>query len=241
MDISANNGQQGNGGVPASSPSSSASSTAYGSMKATATGELVPVTEVHLAQGDSIFFEHQIFLWKEPTVTITTKLMKGVGKRLLAGIPVYVTEAHGPGKIAFSRDAPGQIIFLELKPGSGVHVREHQFLFSTNGVNYSYYRVKSLSSMLYGGTGMFIDTFEGSGMLALHGYGNVFTRNLAPGETLDVEPGGFLYKDAPVQMTTNSIGLKSGLFGGFTFMMNRFTGPGRLAIQSMPFHLPTGE
>jgi len=37
------------------------------------------------------------------------------------------------------------------------------------------------------------------------------------------------------------MGLKSGLFGGFTFMMNRFTGPGRLGIQSMPFHLASGE
>ena len=50
--------------------------------------------------------------------------------------------------------------------------------------------------MLYGGTGFFIDTFEGNGVLALHGFGNVFTKNLAAGETIDVEPGGFLYKDA---------------------------------------------
>lgn len=213
----------------------------YGSVKASTQGELVPVTEVSLGSGDTIFFEHHIFLWKDPSVTITAKMMKGVGKRILAGLPVYVTEAHGPGKIAFSREAPGQIIFLELKPGLTIHVKEHQFLFSTNAVNYSYFRVKGISTMLYGGTGFFIDSFEGSGVLALHGYGNTFTRNLSTGEMIDVEPGGFLYKDASVQMTTNSLGLKSGPFGGFTFMMNRFVGPGRLGIQSMPFHLPTGE
>ena len=88
---------------------------------------------------------------------------------------------------------------------------------------------------------MFMDSFEGSGLLALHGYGNVFTKNLGAGEMIDVEPGGFLYKDASVQMATASMGLKSGLFGGFTFAMNRFAGPGRLAIQSMPFHLATRE
>jgi uncharacterized protein (AIM24 family) len=219
----------------------SSASASAGSIKATTSGELVPVVEVLLGQGDTIFFEHHIFLWKDPSVTITAKAMKGMAKRVLAGLPVFVTEAHGPGRIAFSRDAPGQIIFLEAKPGAPIHVREHQFLFSTSSVNYSYYRVRGLSNMLYGGTGFFIDTFEGSGLLALHGYGNVFTKNLAPGETIDVEPGGFLYKDSTVQMATNSLGLKSGLFGGFTFMMNRFTGPGRLGIQSMPFHLPTGE
>ena len=32
----------------------------------------------------------------------------------------------------------------------------------------------------------------------LHGYGNVFERTLAEGESIQVEPGGFLYKDASV-------------------------------------------
>jgi uncharacterized protein (AIM24 family) len=217
------------------------SSRSLGSLSVSTSGELVPVTEVSLGQNDTIFFEHHIFLWKDPGVSITAKAMKGVGRRMLAGLPVFVTEAHGPGKIAFSRDAPGQIVFLDLKPGNAIHVREHQFLFCTSNVSYSYYRVKGVSNLLYGGTGMFIDTFEGSGLLALHGYGNVLTKNLASGETVDVEPGGFLYKDASVQMATNSMGLKSGLFGGFTLFMNRFTGPGRLCIQSMPFHLASGE
>jgi uncharacterized protein (AIM24 family) len=180
------------------------SSASFGTVKATTSGELVPVTEVSLAQNDSIFFEHHIFLWKDPSVRITAKAMKGVGKRILAGLPVYVTEAHGPGRIAFSRDSPGQVLFLNLTPGTQIHVREHQFLFSTSGVNYSYFRVKGISNILYGHTGMFMDTFEGSGILALHGYGNVFVKNLGVGEMIDVEPGGFLYKDASVQMATNS-------------------------------------
>jgi uncharacterized protein (AIM24 family) len=204
-------------------------------------GELVPVTEIEMSPSDSIFFEHHILLWKDIGVNITSKVMKGAGKRMLAGLPIFVTEAHGPGKIAFSRDSPGQVIFVEMKPGMQLHVREHQFLFSTSGINYSYYRIKGISNLLYGGTGMFIDVFEGSGLLALHGYGNVFTKNLAPGESIDIEPGGFLYKDASVKMETHSLGLKTGLFGGSTIMVNRFSGPGTLAIQSMPFHLQTGE
>jgi uncharacterized protein (AIM24 family) len=109
---------------PTTSPSTSASAS-FGTVRATTSGELVPVTEVSLAQNDSIFFEHHIFLWKDPSVTITAKAMKGLGKRILAGLPVYVTEAHGPGRIAFSRDSPGQVLFLEMKPGTQVHVRDH--------------------------------------------------------------------------------------------------------------------
>jgi len=212
-----------------------------GSIKVKTTGELVPVTEIELGAQDSIYFEHHILLWKNPNVNITSKMMKGLGRRVLAGQPVFVTEARGPGKISFSRDAPGQVMFLQVTAGAQLHVREHQFLFATSGVNYSYFRVKGISNLLYGGTGLFIDVFEGSGVLALHGYGNVYEHKLSPGESIDVEPGAFLYKDAGVQMDTVSIGLKAGLFAGSTFRINRFTGPGRLGIQSMPFHLQTAE
>ena len=111
-----------------------------------------------------------------------------------------------------------------------LHVREHQFLFATPSVKYSYFRMKGISNLLYGGTGFFIDTFEGTGVVALHGYGNVFEHTLSPGESIDVEPGAFLYKDASVQLETVSLGLKTGLFGGSTFRLNRFTGPGRLGL-----------
>jgi uncharacterized protein (AIM24 family) len=98
--------------------------------------------------------------------------------------------------------------------------------------------------MLFGGTGFFIDRFtarSGEGILWLHGYGNVFEKDLAAGESIDVEPGGWLYKDASVKMTTNVQSLSTGFFGSMNFITNRFTGPGRLGIQSMYFHLPTQE
>jgi uncharacterized protein (AIM24 family) len=38
-------------------------------------------------------------------------------------------------------------------------------------------------------------------------------------------------------------GLQTGIFGGGggSLVFNRFTGPGRVGIQSMYFHLPTAE
>ena len=57
--------------------------------------------------------------------------------------------------------------------------------------------------MLFGGTGFFIDRFHaasGEGILWLHGFGNVFEKTLASGESIDIEPGGWLYKDPQVQM-----------------------------------------
>ncbi len=34
-------------------------------------GEIVPVAELALAQGDSVFFEHHVMLWKEPGVPMS--------------------------------------------------------------------------------------------------------------------------------------------------------------------------
>src|SRR5215218_7618130 len=33
-------------------------------------GEIVPVAELALAQGDAVFFEHHTMLWKEPNVPV---------------------------------------------------------------------------------------------------------------------------------------------------------------------------
>jgi len=73
----------------------------------------------------------------------------------------------------------------------------------------------------------------GEGILWLHGYGNVFEKDLAPGEQIDVEPGGWLYKEATVKMETNIQRLSIGVFAGMNLVMNHFTGPGRIALQAI--------
>ena len=205
-------------------------------------GELVPVATVKLlSTSRPIFFEHHILLWRDPTVDITSRLLKGIGKRMLAGLPVVVTQAKGNGRIAFSRDAAGQLLFIELGSADELHVREHQFLFATDSVQYSFFRVRGISNLLFGGSGFFIDSFKGPGLLALHAYGNVFERELGPSEQIDVEPGAFLYKQASVKMDTIKLGIRTGLFAGTNIFLNRFTGPGKVGIQSMTFHVNTGE
>ena len=80
-------------------------------------------------------------------------------------------------------------------------MREHQFLAATGNVEYGFMRMKGVSNMLLGGTGFFVDHFtaqHGDGIVWVHGYGNVFEVTLAPGEQIDVEPGGWIYKDPSV-------------------------------------------
>ena len=207
-------------------------------------GELVPV--LHIEMGSvPVYFEHYILLWKEPRVQIGVRPLKGALKRILAGMPVFMTEASGPGQIGFSRDGAGHIFAIHLKPGEGIEMREHQFLAATGGVEYTFTRVKGVSNMLMGGTGFFIDHFSaphGEGIVWVHGYGNVFEVTLAAGEEIDIEPGGWVYKDRSVQMDTQFQRFSQGLFASSgQIVWNRFTGPGRVGLQSMYVHLPTAE
>ncbi len=204
-------------------------------------GDLVPVLTIDIANVP-VYFEHHILLWKSPTVDIGIKPVAGAFKRMLAGMQIFVTEATGHGQIAFSRDAAGHIFATHLKHGDELHVREHQFLAATENIDYSFERVKGVANILLGGTGFFIDKFRasgGDGIVWLHGYGNVFEKTLGAHEQIDVEPGGWLYKDTHVRMETTAQRLSTGVFGGFSLFMNRFTGPGKVAIQSMYVHLGT--
>ena len=184
-------------------------------------GELVPALHVELSSMP-VYFEHHILLWKDPQVEIKLHPLKGAFKRMLAGIPVFMTEAHGPGGIAFSRDGAGHVFGIHLRSGESVDVREHQFLAATNEVDYSFTRVE--------------------GIIWLHGYGNVFEVTLGAGESIDIEPGGWIYKTPTVGMQTIFQKLSTGILASAgQIFWNRFTGPGKIGLQSMYYHMPTTE
>jgi uncharacterized protein (AIM24 family) len=206
-------------------------------------GELVPVLHIELGRL-AVYFEHHVLLWKHPRVNIEIKPMEGAFKRMLAGMPIFMTQAVGPGHIAYSRDGAGQIIPLHLTPGQSIEVREHQFLAATESIGYSFQRVKGAANILMSGSGLFIDTFKAhaEGIVWLHAYGNCFEIQLDAGEQIDIEPGGWVYKDHTVRMETEWQRFTTGLFAGAgQLVWNRFTGPGRIGIQSMYLHYPSEE
>ena len=224
-----------------------------GDMTIRVKGELVPVVDVELGTRQTVYFEHHILLWKQPNVTLGFLGLQNAAKRFFSGLQIFISTAQGPGNIAFSREAPGQVVAMRLRPGEAIDVREHQFLLASSAVDYDFYWQAGLANILFSRTGLFIDRFTAreEGVLLLHGYGNVFEKTLAPGEMIDVEPGAWLWKDANVRMDTISV-LQSGgggglmgalgaFVGGASIMMNRFSGPGRVGLQSMTYHEPAAE
>jgi uncharacterized protein (AIM24 family) len=217
-------------------------------------GKYVPVADFKLAVGNGIYFTHHILLWKDEQVQISAMPMAGGWKRMFAGMPLVMTQAAGPGRIAFSKDAPGELIALPLNPGQSVDVREHVFMVATHEISYDWFQTGMWFVTGSGNErethyplGMFMDRFTATsapGLLLLHGQGNVFVRTLAEGEHIMIKPTALLYKDPHVRMH-----LHLEYPGGNTnftwwgnwsnrFVWLRLHGPGRVAVQS---HFPPME
>jgi len=205
-------------------------------------GQIVPVAELTLAEGDGVFFEHHVMLWKDAALALSLFDSGGGAaagvQRMVGGMPHFLNMATGPGRLAFSRDFAGEVVVLPVHPAMEIDVREHAFLAGTHSLQYSYVRLKGLASVLHGGDGMFMDRFVTSGdpgLLLLHGGGNVFELTLGDRETVLFEPGAFLYKDSSVDMKTSQQKVRTGLVTHEMFLAE-MTGPGRVGIQSIYVH-----
>ena len=64
--------------------------------------------------------------------------MRGGWNRVLAGMPLIMMTARGPGHIAFSADHPGETLAMPLQQNQAVDVVEHRFLVATGNVNYQW-------------------------------------------------------------------------------------------------------
>src|SRR5579883_129947 len=209
-------------------------------------GLYVPVADVKLAPSDSIYFTHHVLLWKDPQVNMTTMSLSGGWKRMLAGLPLIMMQAQGPGHVAFSRDAPGEMIALPLQPGEMIDVREHLFMLATGSVAYNWFSTNIWYTTQSGDdkethypVGIFMDRFsapQSPGLLLLHAGGNVLVRELAAGQTLLVKPTALIFKDPTVEMQLHFVHPSTGfsLWGswGNRYVWLRLWGPGRVALQS---------
>src|SRR5579863_8369015 len=102
-------------------------------------GALVPVADFKLAAGDGVYFTHHLMLWKDDHAQVSAMSLKGGWKRMFAGLPLVMTQAKGPGRIAFSKDTPGEVMAVPLDRGQSLDVREHVFMVATLSIVYDWF------------------------------------------------------------------------------------------------------
>jgi uncharacterized protein (AIM24 family) len=211
-------------------------------------GKYVPVAEMSLHDDDWVYFSHHSLLHTDPQVRLETMRMAGGWNRMLAGMPLIMMTARGPGHIAFSADRPGETLAVPLQHNQAVDVVEHRFLVATGNVTYQWENSGIWFSTQKGDdqeyhypVGQTMDRFwaqGGPGLMLLHAPGNTFVRDLAPGEHILIQPGGLIWKDPTVRMSLHF----EYPHGAYWFSSARWQaksvwlslhGPGRVAIQSV--------
>jgi uncharacterized protein (AIM24 family) len=212
-------------------------------------GTMVPSAEFNLAQQEMVYFSHHVLLWADPATKMQNMSMRGGWKRMMAGMPLIMMEAHGPGHIALSDNHAGEVIALPLQNGQSIWVKEHRFLTATGNVRYDwtsndvwYVTGDDNEQETHYPMGQFGDVFTATdrpGLLLLHAPGNVFIRDLQPGQTMLIQPSSLIYKDSSVRMHLH---LEYPRNQGFAFWRSNFDyrniflriiGPGRVAVQSI--------
>jgi uncharacterized protein (AIM24 family) len=210
-------------------------------------GTYVPVAEMKLYDEDWVYFSHHVLLHTDTQVKLAAHSVGGF-QRMLAGMPMIMMRAQGPGHIAFSADHPGETIAVPLMPNQGVDVTEHRFLVATGNVDFRFHQAPVWFNTQDGNDqethyplGRTIDRFvahNSPGLLLLHAPGNSFIRDLGQGERILVQPSGLIWKDPSVRMFLHF----EYPHGAYWFSSARWQaksvwltlqGPGRVAIKSV--------
>tara|TARA_Y100000310_G_C20614048_1_gene779614 strand:+ start:576 stop:1256 length:681 start_codon:yes stop_codon:yes gene_type:complete len=210
-------------------------------MKHKLRGTTLPILDVELEEGESMFTESGGMAWMSPNISMKTNtrggLMKGIG-RAFAGESLFMatyTCEEGKGLISFATEFPGKIIPFNLQDGETLICQRDAFMAATNEVDIKAEFVKRIGAGLFGGEGFFLQKLTGPGIAFIEIAGEVTTYTLQKGQTLKVDPGYIGAFEPTVSYNIQRIkGVKNMLFGGEGIFLATLTGPGKLWLQSMP-------
>src|SRR6202789_2752365 len=208
-------------------------------------GTTMPVLEVLLQPGESVFSEAGELSWMTQSIQMTTHTQMGGGggffgvlKRVAGGGSIFMTEYRAmgaQGEIAFATKVPGHILPIEVGQGQEFMIHRHGFLCATDQVQIGVGFQQSLGAGIFGGDGFLLQKLSGQGVAWLELSGELVIRDLKPGETLRVHPGhvGAFQSSVSFQITTVP-GIKNMIFGGDGIFLAALTGPGRIWLQTLP-------
>ena len=203
-------------------------------------GGTLPVVEVYLNDGESINCEGGAMSWMSDNLEMTTT-GGGVGKvfsKMLTNEKMFsntYTAKNGEGFIAFASSFPGAIMAVEIAPGKEIICQKSAYLASTPGVELSIQFQKNVGAGFFGGEGFIMQKLSGTGLAFLEIDGSIVEHELAAGQRIVIDTGYLAMMDSTCTMNIESVkGIKNKLLGGEGFFNTVVTGPGKVALQTMP-------
>ena len=209
-------------------------------MKYEIKGTPLPVVECTLEPGESIKCEAGAMSWMSSNLQMETS-GGGLGKmfaKAFSGEKMFqnvYTAVGGSAVIGFASSFPGNILALEVTPGHDVICQKSAYLASTMGVELSVFFQKKVGAGFFGGEGFIMQRLSGTGLVFLEIDGSTVTKQLAAGESLQIDTGYLAVMDSTCSMDIQSVkGVKNALLGGEGLFNTVVTGPGSVTLQTMP-------
>ena len=198
-------------------------------------GKLIPLVTVNLGAGGIIRTQPGVMIYRDPTVVMQTKthggLMKGLGRAMLGGENLSLVEYNGPGRIAMSGGAPGEIMPVKLQ-GNAVRAKSGAFIACDAGVEMEV-TTEKIGTAIIGGTGLFQLRFQGNGVVFIQAKGDIVSGVLQPGQSIVADENSFLACDDSVQRNRERVqGFRNIMTGGEGLYLLKITGPGRYWLES---------
>ena len=202
-------------------------------------GNVVPVVEVTLNSGETMFTQSGGMAWQSEGIEMTTNaqggLMKSLG-RMFSGESVFManyTAKKDGAMIAFNSTVPGSIIAVDCSQNSYVF-QKRAFLAAQSTVNLETTFTKKAGAGFFGGEGFILQKVSGNGMAFLEIDGDAISYDLAPGQVIKVDTGNVAAFESTVSYDIERIeGFKNILLGGEGLFLTKLTGPGKVYLQSM--------
>jgi uncharacterized protein (TIGR00266 family) len=203
-------------------------------------GTVMQTLAIDLMPGEVVYSQTNSMCWMNDAVEMNTNTGGGVFagiSRMLSGGSLFITEftARGDGHVAFAPRFPGTIMAILLGPGQSLICRKETFLCAEKSVTFAIAWQQRVGAGLFGGQGFILQQVSGPGTVFLDLSGEIVERDLAAGERLLVHAGHVGVIDPTVQFDIQMVpGFKNILFGGEGLFLATLTGPGHIALQSMP-------
>ncbi len=212
-------------------------------MKYEILGKTVPVVEVTLNRGESMYTQSGGMSWQTQGIRMTTNARGGIMKslgRMFTGESMFMssyTAEVDQAQIAFATTVPGDIIAIDMSQRpQGIILQKGAFLCAEQDIELSVKFTKRFSAGLFGGEGFILQEAKGRGMLFLEVDGDPIEKELAPGEVLKVDTGNVVGFEPSVSYEIETIkGLGNIFLGGEGLFLTKLVGPGKVIIQSQNF------
>ena len=203
-------------------------------------GQTVPVVEMTLNKGESVYTQSGGMAYQTEGIEMNTNARGGVMKslgRMFAGESIFManyTATKDGASVAFASTVPGSVIPIDLSQNPGGYIlQKGAFLCAEQNVNTSIAFNKKISAGLFGGEGFILQKATGNGYVFLEVDGDAIEKELAAGEVLKVDTGNVVAFEPSVSYEIERIkGLGNIFLGGEGLFLTKLVGPGKVILQS---------